>query len=188
MSNSSIWRLDRTLSGAITLGQCGAGRDGNGGVPHIPQRYHHYWSLMIRLFSFLSRTLMEESYHFVEMQSMYSITPGDCANKKTYSFDWIWWFAKMPKLNWFRNYQLFSSFNGLRGWNERINQLEIKDIFSQSNSLPTDIRIRWMYCGEVRPYIEKRWPEYNTALQERVKSVEYPFHCYGSPFNSIFES
>ena len=34
---SSIWPIDRTLSGATTLGQSGPGSDGNEGVLHIPQ-------------------------------------------------------------------------------------------------------------------------------------------------------
>ena len=37
MSNSSIWPIDRSLSGATTPGQSGAGSDGNEGVLHIPQ-------------------------------------------------------------------------------------------------------------------------------------------------------
>ena len=37
MSNSSIWPIDRTLSGATTLGQSGPGSDGNEGVLHFPQ-------------------------------------------------------------------------------------------------------------------------------------------------------
>ena len=34
---SSIWTIDRTLSGATTPGQSGPGSDGNEGVLHIPQ-------------------------------------------------------------------------------------------------------------------------------------------------------
>ena len=45
---SSIWPIDRTLSGATTPGQSGPGSDGNEGVLCIPQR----------LFSVLSRTLI----------------------------------------------------------------------------------------------------------------------------------
>ena len=37
MSNSSIWSIDKTLSGATTLGQSGPGSDGNEGVLRIPQ-------------------------------------------------------------------------------------------------------------------------------------------------------
>ena len=37
MSNSSIWPIDRALSGATTLGQSGPGSDGNEGVLCIPQ-------------------------------------------------------------------------------------------------------------------------------------------------------
>ena len=34
---SSIWSIDRALSGATTLGQSGPGMDGNEGVLRIPQ-------------------------------------------------------------------------------------------------------------------------------------------------------
>ena len=37
LSNSSIWPIDRNLSGASTLGQNRPGSDGNEGIPHIPQ-------------------------------------------------------------------------------------------------------------------------------------------------------
>ena len=37
MPNSSIWPIDKTLSGATTLGQSGPGSNGNEGVLHIPQ-------------------------------------------------------------------------------------------------------------------------------------------------------
>ena len=36
-SNSSIWPIDRTLSGATTPGQCGLVNNGNKGALHIPQ-------------------------------------------------------------------------------------------------------------------------------------------------------
>ena len=34
---SSIWPIDRALSGATTPGKSGPGSDGNDGVLHIPQ-------------------------------------------------------------------------------------------------------------------------------------------------------
>ena len=37
MSNNSIWPIDRTLSGAITLDQSGPGSNGNEGLLCIPQ-------------------------------------------------------------------------------------------------------------------------------------------------------
>ena len=37
MSNNSIWPIDRTLSGATTLGQSGPGSGSNEGVLHIPK-------------------------------------------------------------------------------------------------------------------------------------------------------
>ena len=37
MSNSSIWAIDRTQSGATTPSQSEPGSDGNEGVLHIPK-------------------------------------------------------------------------------------------------------------------------------------------------------
>ena len=52
---SSIWPIDRTLSGATTLGQSGPCSNGN--TPHSP-KLQHYWSLTIRFFRDISRTLV----------------------------------------------------------------------------------------------------------------------------------
>ena len=53
---SSIWPIDRTLSGATTPGQSRPGSDGKWwGIPHYLKR-QHYWNLTIRLESF--RTLV----------------------------------------------------------------------------------------------------------------------------------
>ena len=49
-----IWTIDSTLSGATTLGQRWQRRF----TPHSP-KLQHYWKLTIRLFSVLSRTLVE---------------------------------------------------------------------------------------------------------------------------------
>ena len=40
MSNSSIWLINRTLSGASTPGQSGPGSNSNEGVFYFPQKYH----------------------------------------------------------------------------------------------------------------------------------------------------
>ena len=73
---SSIWRIDRTLSGATTPSQSGPGSDVNEGVLHISQSS----SITIRLFSVISGTLVKEvSYPFAEKQSVYSTAPADWA-------------------------------------------------------------------------------------------------------------
>ena len=61
VSNSSIWPIDRTLSGATILRQNEPGSDDNEEVLHIPQSSID-WSLAIRLFNVISRTLDGESY------------------------------------------------------------------------------------------------------------------------------
>ena len=55
---SSFWHIDNTLSSATTLSPSGPGSNGNEGVLHIPPKLQHYWSLTIRLFSVIYRTLI----------------------------------------------------------------------------------------------------------------------------------
>ena len=50
MSNTSICPIDRTLSGANTLGNSGPGCNGREGILRISPNPQHYWSLAIRLF------------------------------------------------------------------------------------------------------------------------------------------
>ena len=58
MPNSSIWSLDRTLSGASTPGgQSEPGSNDMKGVLQIPQ-ISEDWSLTVRLFSLISRMLI----------------------------------------------------------------------------------------------------------------------------------
>ena len=52
MSNSSIWAMDRTLSGATTPGQGGAGSNDNEGVLQIPQISKARASLLDSLISY----------------------------------------------------------------------------------------------------------------------------------------
>ena len=70
MSNSSIWPIDRTLSGATTPGQGGPGSNGNDGVLCIPQS-----SSVTR--ASLSDYLMSYPRHSAEMQSVFSTAPDD---------------------------------------------------------------------------------------------------------------
>ena len=51
LSISTQFSSNLTLSGATTPGQSGPGSDGN-------KKLQHYWSLTIRLFSVISRTLV----------------------------------------------------------------------------------------------------------------------------------
>ena len=70
---SSIWAIDRTLSGAITLGQSGPGSNGNEGVLCILQNSCITGtSLSDCLVSYIGHSLGEGSYPFAEVQSVYS--------------------------------------------------------------------------------------------------------------------
>ena len=77
MHFSSIWPINRTLSGATTLGQGGLGSDGNEGVLRIPQSITRTSpSDCLELYS--GRSLVG-SYPSAEMQSVYSTAPADWA-------------------------------------------------------------------------------------------------------------
>ena len=69
---SSIWPIDRTLSGTTTLGQSGPGSDGNERVLRISPKLQHYSNLTIRL-SYPGHSL-GGSYPSAEKQLMYSTT------------------------------------------------------------------------------------------------------------------
>ena len=76
---SSIWPIDRTLSGATIPGQSGPRSDGNKGVLCIPQSSSiTETSPSYCLMSYPGHSL-EESYSSAGMQSVYSIAPADWA-------------------------------------------------------------------------------------------------------------
>ena len=74
----SYWTIDRTLSGAIALGQSGSGSDGNEEVLHIPQCSRALESNDLILYP--GHALWCGSYPFAEMQSLFSRAPTDWAN------------------------------------------------------------------------------------------------------------
>ena len=77
MSNSSIWPIDRTLSGAITPGHRWPGSDGNEGYSAFPKALAEATPSDC-LLSYPEHSL-GESYHSGEMQSVYSAGPADWA-------------------------------------------------------------------------------------------------------------
>ena len=68
------------------------GRNSNKGVLYTHQSFYHYWSFTIRLFSVISRTLVEV-YVSAEMLSVYSTRPADdeSCNRipSNYCFPWL---------------------------------------------------------------------------------------------------
>ena len=81
MSNSSIWFIDKTLSGATTPGQSGAGSIGNEGVLCIPQNSSITGASPLDcLMSYPGHSLEEKSYPSAEKQSVYSTAPADWAS------------------------------------------------------------------------------------------------------------
>ena len=78
---SSIWPIDRTLSGATTLGQSEPGRNGNDGVLRIPQSPSITGaSSSDCLVSYPGHSLVG-SYLSAEKQSVYSTAPANWATK-----------------------------------------------------------------------------------------------------------
>ena len=90
MSNNSIWPIDRTLSGATTLGQSESESDGNEGVFCISQSSSfNAASLSDNLVSYPGH-LLEEFYPSLEMQLVYSTAPPNWAEKmKLVCWNWL---------------------------------------------------------------------------------------------------
>ena len=76
MSNSSIWPIDRTLSGATTPNKSGSGSNSNEGVLHIPPNSKTGALSSNGLKSYPGH-LLGGSYPSAEMQLVYSIAPAD---------------------------------------------------------------------------------------------------------------
>ena len=78
MSNSSMWPIDRTWSGATTPGQSGPGSNGNEEVLHIPQSSKTRASTSESFV--ISRTLIGVGfYSYAKIQLVYSTAPADWA-------------------------------------------------------------------------------------------------------------
>ena len=78
MSNSSIWVIDRTLSGATILSQSGPGSNDNKRVLLIPESSSITGaSSSDCLVSYLGHSLVV-GYSSAEMQSVYSAAPANC--------------------------------------------------------------------------------------------------------------
>ena len=75
-----------SLSVTTMPGQNEPGSHGNEGILHVSQKLQNYWSITIRLFSVISRTLVVVvvvgggSYPSAEVQSVYSTAPADWAS------------------------------------------------------------------------------------------------------------
>ena len=79
---SSIWPIDRTLSGVTTPGQSGSGSDGNEGELCIPQSSSITGtSSSDCLVSYSGHSLVGGSYPSAEKQSVYSTAPADWARE-----------------------------------------------------------------------------------------------------------
>ena len=79
MLNSSIQAIDRTLSGAITLGQNGPGSDGNEGVLYILQSSKIAGASPSDCLMSYPGHLLRESHSSAEMQSVYFTAQADWA-------------------------------------------------------------------------------------------------------------
>ena len=77
MLNSSIWLIDRTLSGATTSDQNGPQSTGNEGVLRISQSSRITEASPSDCSMSYSGYLLGESYSSAEMQSVYSAAQAD---------------------------------------------------------------------------------------------------------------
>ena len=79
MSSSSIWSIDKTLSGATIPGQSAPGSDGNEGVLRSPQSSSITEASPSDYLVSYPGLSLQESYPSAEMQSVYSTAPADWA-------------------------------------------------------------------------------------------------------------
>ena len=81
MQFTSIWPMDRALSGSTTLGQSGPGSNSNEGVLCIPQSPSITGTSPSDCLGSYPGHLLGagESYPSAEVQSVYSTSPADCA-------------------------------------------------------------------------------------------------------------
>ena len=102
MTNSSIWPIDRNLSGATTSGESEPGSDGNEEVLHISQTRallepHHQIAELVDCV--IIRHSLGESYPSAEMQSMYTTAPHHQPTTLSFEFGFHSpWSAALPKL------------------------------------------------------------------------------------------
>ena len=76
---SSIWPIDRNLSGATTPNLSGPGSDGKKGVPRIPQGSRFTGASPSYCVVSYSKHSLGKSYSPAEIQLMYSTIPADWA-------------------------------------------------------------------------------------------------------------
>ena len=93
---SSIWPIDRTLSGITTTGHSGPGSDGNKGILCVPQSSSITGASPSNcLVPYLGHSF-GESYSFAEIQSMYSAAPIDSVTDRYIDMinemyvEWLW--------------------------------------------------------------------------------------------------
>ena len=79
MLNSSIWPIDRTLSGAITVGLSKPGIDGNEGVLCIPQSLDITGASPSDCLVYYQGHFLVGSYPSAEMHLVYLTAPADWA-------------------------------------------------------------------------------------------------------------
>ena len=80
--NSSIWLIDRTLSGVTTPSQCGPGSDGNEEVLHISQSFSITEALASDCLMSYPWHSLKGSYVTAEMQLVYSTAPVNRAGSE----------------------------------------------------------------------------------------------------------
>ena len=74
---SSIWPIDRPLSGSTTPGKSGLKSNGNEEVLHFPPKYSIIGTWPWYFLESYCAYSLRESYPSAEMQSLYSTTPAD---------------------------------------------------------------------------------------------------------------
>ena len=79
MLNSSIWRIDRTLSDATTPGQSEPGSDGNKGVLRFPQSSSITWASPWACLVSITENSLWGALPSADLQSVNSSVPANWA-------------------------------------------------------------------------------------------------------------
>ena len=172
MSNSFIWPIDRTLSGATSLSLSRSGSNGNKGVLHIPQSSRITGASSLDLVSYPGHSLGGGSYPSAEMQSVCSSAPANWAidlwrlNLTYCQLRLSEW--KTTSLNWFEKHPLSTRDDILGG------SYATRNNFS---SKPETFSVLYQ-----RMFLIRSWPMnllWYWHIKKRVKDSCPPLYCKG---------
>ena len=124
MSNSSIWSINRTLSGATTLGQSGPMSNGNEEVLHITQSSNITGASPSDKFNVISRTIAVDVFYSLSQLICFGLNLICLKFVKNIIFMQIYYF--LDSMIFFYFYHSFKKYSVV---NMEASQLEIYKMF-----------------------------------------------------------